>query len=147
MNQNIVCMENVRRYYSDNAELVKKYEEIVRSGKCPFCRPNIENTVVGETDHWIIVFNQPPYKTTRLHLLVLPRRHIISLSEMDAAEWANMVSAIGIATAEHPLLLDGYGLAVRAKEIGGVTLYHLHWHLIAPAIGENGQIAVNFGIG
>jgi diadenosine tetraphosphate (Ap4A) HIT family hydrolase len=150
--QKIVCMENVHRYYGDNPELVAKYVEFVESGKCPFCAPNIKNQLVGTTAYWRIVENQYPYKhvdgtVVRLHLLLLPKRHVVTLEELSLEEWADLFRAISAATERFPFLADGFGLAVRVGEIGGVTLNHLHPHLIAPALGESGQKPVSFGIG
>lgn len=147
MSRSIVCMENVLRYYGDNPVLLEKYRKIAEGGKCPFCPGNIENELVATTTHWAVVHNQFPYKNARLHLLLLPKRHVTSLSELLPEELTDLAMAIRVATADFPELDNGYGLAIRDGEVGGVTLYHLHFHLIAPDIGEKGQIPVNFGIG
>ena len=143
----VVCVANVFRYYGDKPDLIEKYRQISESGKCPFCEGNIVNKFVGKTEHWNIVFCEPPYKNTRLHLLILPKRHVISFNEFRREELADLLDAVGLATNKYPFLDKGLGLPIRVKEVGGVTLFHLHWHLIAPEIGENGQIPVNFGIG
>lgn len=144
---NIVCKQNVRRYYADNAEMLKKYRQIAESGKCPFCAPNIDNKFFGETSGWNIVYNQFPYKNSRLHLLLLPKRHIVHAADMTPDEWADLGAAVRLTVAKAPWLANGFGLALRVGEVGGVSLYHLHFHLIAPEIGEKGQIPVSFGIG
>lgn len=147
VSQDIVCMENVRRYYGDKPDLVAKYEEIAASGKCPFCAPNIENPLVSETARWMIVENQFPYKNAKNHLLLIPRRHLVRLSHVAVEEWADFAVAIRKAHLA-TRCYDGFGLALRVGEVGGVTLHHLHWHLIVPEIGEKGTaIPVNFGIG
>ena len=152
MGERIVCAANVDRYYGDNAALLAKYAEIARSNECPFCAPNIENPFVGQTQGWNIVHNQFPYKyadgtTVRLHLLLLPKRHVLTFAELDGSEMADLGDAIRLAKVKYPFLVNGCGMGVRELEVGGVTLYHLHWHLIAPQIGPKGQIPINFGIG
>lgn len=147
MASDIVCMVNVERYYGARLEVLAKFQESVKSGKCPFCAPNIENLLVCETRDWLVVTNCFPYQNSRLHLLVLPKRHVIDPTELGGQEWAGMSEVVAMVTNRFPYLADGYGLGLRVKEIGGVTLYHLHWHLISPSVGENGQIPVNFGIG
>lgn len=147
MPNNIVCGANVKRHYVDNPELVKKYTEIVKNGRCPFCPGNIEDEVVGETEHWTIVLNQFPYKGSRLHLLVIPKQHRISLVELSREEWADFFVAIRVATERYVFLADGYGMAVREKEIGGATLYHVHFHIIVPEVGKQGPVSIYFGIG
>jgi len=147
MSQLIVCQENVQRYYGDKPEMLEKYRKIVESGKCPFCAPNIENVLVGQTQYWNVVENPFPYKNACVHLLLLPKRHVVFLAQSNREEWSDMPLAIDLAICKRPALAHGGGLALREKQVGGVTLYHLHWHLIAPAFGDDGQIPVNFGIG
>ncbi len=146
----IVCWPNVERYYGDNPKLVKKYRGIRESGECPFCPGNItkeSRELVAETDLWNIIKNQYPYQGSAFHLLVVPKRHVISLRDLYPEEWAQMAEVIAIVADKYPFLTKGYGLAVRVGEVGGVTLRHLHWHLIAPQVVETGPIAVNFEIG
>lgn len=148
MSQDIVCMKNVRRYYGDKPDLVAKYEQIAASGKCPFCEPHMEAEVAWRAKLWVVVKNQFPYNNTRFHWLVLPKRHVTELKELSAEEWADMEKVVGLADFFNPLpLCNGYGMAIREGLMGGVTLYHLHWHLILPEAGEDGAIPVNFGIG
>ena len=146
----IVCWPNVQKYYGDNPDLVEKYRRIRESGECPFCPRNITKEgrkLVAEIARWSIIKNHYPYQGSVLHLLIIPKRHVISLSELTNAEWVQMAEVIAIAADKYPFLAKGYGMAVRVGEVGGATLYHLHWHLIAPQVVEIGQIAVNFGIG
>ncbi len=150
--ENIVCWPNVGRYHGNNPKLVEKYREIIKKGECPFCPDNIKGEgreLVAETDLWNIIKNQYPYPNSALHLLIIPKRHVIDQLELTPGELVEMAEAIGIIAENYPdYLSKGYGLAVRVGEIGGVTLYHLHWHLIVPKVDpQTGQIAVNFGIG
>lgn len=147
MCQKIVCQANVRRYYGDNAELLERYKVITESGKCPFCEPFEDMVCLGRTTHWRIVKNNYPYQNAQEHHMAIPARHICSLAEMTPEEWSDMANVLTGLLDFHPVYKKGYGLALRDGEVGGVTLYHLHFHLIAPAIGEHGQIPVNFGIG
>ena len=147
----IVCLPNVKRYYRDNPQLIKKYREIAKKKKCPFCQRNIRNegfSFVAETNDWWAIKNSYPYKNSALHLLIIPKRHVISLNALYPEEWNQMAKVIGIVFGKYPFLAKGYGLAIRDGKVGGVTLFHLHFHLIAPKVELiTGQIAVNFGIG
>jgi diadenosine tetraphosphate (Ap4A) HIT family hydrolase len=151
--QNVVCEENVRRYYADNPALLAKFLEIWESGKCPFCAPNITNDWAGETVNWNVVFNQFPHKhadgqPVRLHLLVLPKRHIVRLEELTRDEWTELKDVTLLVRDVFPFVSSGCGMAARSDKIGGVTLYHLHFHIIVPQQDAQGtQIPVNFGIG
>lgn len=148
MAQRVVCGENVLRYYGKNPEMKEVYRNIAASGKCPFCPGNIENKPVGiGTAHWNVVHNKWKYKNAKWHFLLLPKRHVTSIAEMTAEEMADLWNAVALVVKKYPSAAKGYGLCVRVDEVGGVTLYHLHFHLIVPKIGRNGQIPVNFGIG
>lgn len=149
--EEIVCWLNVEKYYKGNSELIKKFKGIMENGRCPFCCENIRNegyNFIAETNHWHVVENPYPYKGSTLHLLIIPKRHVISLQNLYCEEWAQMAETISIISKKYPFLAKGYGLAVRQGEVGGATLLHLHWHLIAPKVeSKTGRIVVNFGIG
>lgn len=152
MPTDVVCMENVTRYYGGNPELVRKFQEIAQSGVCPFCDEAAKakfgavNKFVLETKHWNVVHDEFPYKGARVHLLLLPKRHIVTLEQMMPSEWEELPRLLVWSLCDFRLTA-GYGLALRVGAIGGVTLHHLHFHLIVPQVGEKGQIPVNFGIG
>jgi len=143
----IVCMENAEKYYGVIPKLIKKFREIERSGVCPFCLQGIEKegyTIMGETEHWRIIKNEFFYKASSLHLLILPKRHITSLSDLTLEIWQDMSQVLRIVHIKYLFsLIKGYGLALRVGESGGATLYHLHWHFIVP---EQGKV-VEFGVG
>lgn len=147
----IVCWPNVEKYYGDKPALIKKYEEVIKNKKCPFCPENIKKEgfeFIVETDYWWVVKNPFPYKNSILHLLIIPKRHVISLSAFYPEEWSQMTRIIDMLFKKYSFLTKGYSLAVREGKIGGVTLYHLHLHLIVPKVdAKTGQIPVNFGIG
>ncbi|MBI1984569.1 MAG: HIT family protein [Candidatus Wildermuthbacteria bacterium] len=145
-------MTNVLRYYGENPELVEKYRQIEKNGKCPFCPDGIidnEFQIVGKTPDWTLVVSQFPYKGAEVHLFILPKRHVISSTDLMFFEWADWPEILEIAVNKYPLLKKGFGLAMREKTLGGVTLHHLHFHLIVPKANSEGgaEIPVNFGIG
>ena len=148
----IVCWRNVHRYHGGNGDIINRYREIEENSKCPFCPDGLKSRAdffVGETGYWTVILNEYPYPSSRLHLLIVPKRHVVSSTEITAEEWADMPHVTGMVVGIYPFLSNGFGLAVREGEAGGVTLYHLHFHLITPHINEAGdvQTPINFGIG
>ncbi|MDO8633515.1 MAG: HIT family protein [Candidatus Wildermuthbacteria bacterium] len=148
----IVCWQNTLRYYGARPEVLEKYRQIEQSGKCPFCPDGVKEggfEVVGETRSWTLVVNQFPYKGSVVHLLMLPKRHIVASSEITIPEWDQWPMVLGIAKDKYPALKDGFGLGMREGVLGGVTLHHLHFHIIMPKSNSEGgaEIQVNFGIG
>ena|SRR3989344_5939607 len=152
MPDQIVCMNNVQRYYGDRPDLVEENRRIEESGKCPFCPDGIKDkgfVIIGETSGWTLVLNQFPYKGSTAHILVVPKRHIVSSLDLKTSEWVQWQEIMDIAVTKYPFLKNGFGIAMREKELGGVTLYHLHFHLIVPKANTESfaEVPVNFRIG
>ena len=148
----IVSMRNVQRHYGKRPDLLEKNKRIEESGKCPFCPAGIKKkkfAVLGELDDWNIVLSQFPYPDTVVHILVVPKRHIISSLDLRPLEWVHWPEILRIIKAKYPFIEEGFGIGMREKELGGVTLYHLHFHIIVPKTNIQGfaENPVNFPIG
>jgi diadenosine tetraphosphate (Ap4A) HIT family hydrolase len=73
------------------------------------------------------------------HVLVVPKRHLASLFDLTADEWAALNVALVRAKAKldiehHP---DGYNVGVNVAEAAGQTVQHLHVHLIPRYAGDS----------
>ena len=131
----IVCQSNVERYYGDNGYLLERYAEIQQSGECSFCPDGLKSKTdffVCETDYWTAILNEFPYPASRLHLLLIPKRHTVSSFDLKPEEWADIPNARALIIEQYPYMSAGLGWGLREGELGGVTLYHLHIHLIVP---------------
>jgi histidine triad (HIT) family protein len=68
-----------------------------------------------------------------VHVLIIPRRHIASLSELDEVESAiigRMVNAANKLARAEGIFERGYRLAISCGEEGGQAVPHLHMHLL-----------------
>jgi histidine triad (HIT) family protein len=67
-----------------------------------------------------------------VHVLVVPREHIASLSDADSGKSALLghllLTAAEIARTKH--LDDGYRIVINTGRDGGQTVDHLHLHLL-----------------
>ena len=66
------------------------------------------------------------------HILILPNRHLASVSEAQASD-ANLLGTlllVGKQLAEKEDLVHGYRLVINTAEDGGQTVAHLHVHLL-----------------
>ena len=147
MLEKIVCMSNVERRYKKRPEMLALYKQTETSATCPFCEPNITNDFVARTNFWNVVLQMFPCKGSKAHLLLLPKRHIADVAQLSPEEFLDLQNAISLAGNGQHSLEDGYGLALRVKELGGITIRHLHFHLIVPKEVKTIKSAVNFGIG
>lgn len=107
-------------------------ERLDRLGLCVFC-PNglpIGTRLIYRSPSWVVVPNRWPYPDTREHLLVVSRRHVTDVRQLQANELIDLGVVLGLVAPD-----GGYELRVRSGDMGvtGATVAHLHWHVIVPA--------------
>ena len=101
---------------------------------CIFCKI-VSGEIPSEIlyrDEEVIAFHdiQPAAPT---HLLVIPRRHIPSLTHLtdaDASLIGHMVKIANQLAREKDIAGSGYRLVINCGEQGGQIVPHLHMHLL-----------------
>jgi histidine triad (HIT) family protein len=101
---------------------------------CIFC-----NIVGGEVDadivfedEKVVVFNDL-YPKAPHHLLIIPRRHIATLNDIEKRDEELMGHIIYIAKKQAERLgiaEQGYRLLLNCNQEGGQVIYHMHFHLL-----------------
>lgn len=115
----------------------KKMQELTAQGKCFMCYDNLKNydlnKIEFETKHWIITPNAFPYDHTALHLILISRRHVKTLSDLSPEARADLSEAI--VEIEKRWKLDSYAVGIRSGDFrfNGGSVEHLHAHVI---VGE-----------
>lgn len=101
---------------------------------CAFCAivrgDDRSVNVVSEADDWIAFF--PTNPTTPGHTLIIPRRHVIDLWEVEpglAAELMKAVVRVGRAI-DKSLKPEGMNLITSAGKVAEQTIFHLHLHVV-----------------
>ncbi len=113
------------RYY-------KKYRKILEPGTCQFCDLTAEHEqVVESTTFFWIAENIFPYSTwddqrVAKHLLLIPKKHTETLSDLTTEEASEFVEMLGTYEAQ------GYNVYARAPQSEIKTVPHQHTHLIKP---------------
>jgi diadenosine tetraphosphate (Ap4A) HIT family hydrolase len=106
---------------------------------CPFC--GIANGITGtelltESVHSVAFHDR--YPVGEGHALVIPRRHVTDLFDLDPDEradaWA-LVDTVRDLLVEH-FNPDGFNIGVNANEAAGQTVSHAHIHLIPRYHGD-----------
>lgn len=104
------------------------------SERCLFCKiakGEIPAKKIFEDDDVVAFEDINPQAPT--HFLVVPRRHIASLDDLEAADEAIlgrvMHSAANIARERH-LERDGYRTVINCGEAAGQTVFHIHVHVL-----------------
>ena len=94
---------------------------------------NIEVQVVWEDDK-VLAFHHPNPKDA-IHAVVIPKEHIGSLLDEEAADGAVLTSMIlAIQNAARNLGLDKQGFYVRVNAASEGVTPHMHWHIRGPGI-------------
>ena len=106
----------------------------MNTNDCLFCRiarGEIPASVVHE-DEKVLAFRDIDPKAP-VHVLVVPRQHIASVNELDAADAGTIgelfLVARTIAAAEG-LSENGYRLVMNTGAAAGQTVWHVHLHLL-----------------
>lgn len=111
---------------------VHKYRARLTSDGCPFCDPATIEKAIFENNYIYIVPNLTQYDLWELydvtdHVLIIPKRHIEALSELDDNERL----AIMDAAADYDL--KGYSMYARGIGFINRSVAHQHTHLIKAA--------------
>lgn len=67
------------------------------------------------------------------HILVIPKRHITTLNDLedgDAELMGRIVLRARAIAAQQGLAEDGYRLVINCNSDGGQTVYHIHLHIL-----------------
>jgi diadenosine tetraphosphate (Ap4A) HIT family hydrolase len=102
---------------------------------CPFCSPEARR-VVGTNA--LALALRDAYPVSPGHTLVVPRRHVASVVNATAEEFAAIWSLLaevrtGIARDLRP---DGFNIGINDGPAAGQTVMHLHVHLIPRYAGD-----------
>ena len=102
---------------------------------CPFCSLPHER-VLHSNPHALALRDGFPISPG--HTLVIPRRHVASLADLNADEACALWALLGEARAQldDAFKPDGYNVGVNDGVAAGQTVMHLHVHLIPRYAGD-----------
>lgn len=125
-----------------------KMQELTSKGICAFCPEHFieyhDNPIEFETRHWIVTKNDYPYDHTKLHLLLITRKHVQKLSQLSKAARADMLEAV--TQIERTYKLPSFSIVMRVGDIlfNGGSVDHLHAQFI---VGDGSPEGVRIKIG
>jgi diadenosine tetraphosphate (Ap4A) HIT family hydrolase len=115
-------------YYSRGKH--KLYQQRKQTSGCPFCDPaEIDYRLIEQTDHAYLIPNETPYDVWEHHkvlehLMVIPKRHVPHLGELEDAELLDVMRLIAKYEAA------GYNVYARGISSPRRSVGHQHTHLI-----------------
>ena len=99
---------------------------------CLFCkmvRGEITPDIVFENDHVLAFKDINPQAP--VHVLVIPKRHIATMNDLDDAYLAGEILKTASSLAKKlDIAADGYRTVFNCNANGGQAVYHLHLHLL-----------------
>lgn len=132
--------EHVELGNAREPEQREKMERHKEKGVCHFCPDGfVEHTspVIYQTTTWFIIGNDYPYAGAAHHYLIVSRRHVISIKELELIEFSGLMLAI--TWLQQHLNVAGYSIIIRNGKmtVTGATLDHLHIHFVV-GVGKEG---------
>ena len=108
---------------------------------CIFCAAlegdRRERLLLGTTAASLVILNRYPYQNG--HLMVAPRRHTATLSDLPDAERIDLAETLrrsvdSLGEAFHP---DGFNIGMNLGVAAGAGVVdHLHWHIVPRWAGD-----------
>lgn len=105
---------------------------------CVFCQIAARKKpaeILYEDEHCLVIRDIHP--RAPVHLLVIPRKHIVSLnesSEEDQALLGHLLVVVGRMAKEQGIDGTGYRTVINTNAEAGQTIFHLHIHLLGGRI-------------
>ena len=100
---------------------------------CIFCKianKEIKSDIVYEDDR-VVAFNDiNPHAP--VHILVIPRKHIVGVAEArdEDAELMGHLQLVAARLAKEKVVAEGYRIVVNSGPLAGQSVMHLHYHLL-----------------
>ena len=100
---------------------------------CLFCRivqQQAPAILLYQDEHVTAFRDKHPLR--RVHILLVPNKHIASVSDLSPEDEVLMGRLFGLArdlAVQEGIVQDGYRIAAKTGRGGGQTVFHLHLHL------------------
>jgi len=97
---------------------------------CLFCKETTVAKRVLEGKRFYVVFDEYPVNPG--HLLLIPKRHVPDLFDLDDAEFSELRSMLNKSREmlDAKLRPDGYNVGANCGSAAGQTIHHAHIHMI-----------------
>lgn len=127
--------------------LCKIFEEWQKHFADPLPNNNERFPHVGE--YWFVKKNDFPYKGSVHHYLIVSRKHITNLNDVEDRAVAGLELFGVIEFLSTMLNVSGFSLFVRSGDMAftGATLDHLHFHFLVGVSDKNGSEKIKVPLG
>jgi len=104
------------------------------SADCIFC--NLDRSILVQSELSLAFFDGFP--VSKGHSLVVPRRHVLSIWDMTAEEYADAFNVVRQVKdiLERKFRPQGFNVGVNCGEVAGQSVWHAHIHVIPRYTGD-----------
>jgi histidine triad (HIT) family protein len=98
---------------------------------CQIARGQTDTEMLYQSDTLVVFKDINPHAP--VHLLLVPKRHIRSINDLDDADREILAELTMVAkemAREHGVARSGYKLLYNVEKGGGQLIFHLHMHLL-----------------
>ncbi len=149
MSKNYVNIKHANRPSDKKGKYSKIISKIRNDRLCPFCEENFlkyhKHPIIEENKNWLLTKNMYPYEGTRIHLLLIHKKHISSIEEITAEGWLDLQKIINSSHKEFKIKGGAFFIRFGDPRLTGATVAHLHAHLISPKRVKKDPILVRLG--
>lgn len=102
---------------------------------CPFCDPPADRIWIGRD---LTIATPDMYPAADGHTLVLPRRHVQSVFDLEGDEWDELWDLLATVREELSSMHrpDGFTVGINDGLAAGQTISHAHAHVIPRHLGD-----------
>lgn len=121
----------------------KLLEKCQAEGTCPFCPISPErNPTLKEINGWVITTCNPPYKEADKHFLLVPKKHITSITDLLTDDLIAIKDGILWLIKEYSIPGGGITMRFGDTKYAGSTVVHLHVHLFVTKLKDDQSKAI-----
>ena len=128
---------------------LKTMRIIRQKGHCPFCPENLslyhKEPVTWEGKYWLVTDNQWPYPGKNVHKLVISKKHVEDIGELESGASEELVEIVKMTEKETGIRGGAIGFRFGDPILSGASVKHLHFQIISPKRGEE-QVKFFIGI-
>lgn len=106
---------------------------------CPFCIMELtrrNRNPMAEVRNWMLVSNEFPHKNTKQMWLLVPKRHVASLSELVEMDWRDIGALFNFCQEQLRLKSGGVMFRFGDPRLNVGTVEHLHINVVEPICGK-----------
>lgn len=129
----------------------RKYmEQLERDGVCVFCLEYFDRyhqePIEIDGRYWYVTKNDYPYKGSAVHLLIVPKEHVESLTELPCEAGTELFSLFDKIKRQYSTASEALILRNGDMRFNGGSVAHLHFHFVSGDVDNSDHEPIRFKV-